>query len=171
QLSIEMAITDALTGLYNRRYMESHVGTLVEQASARGKPLAVLVLDIDYFKSVNDTHGHDAGDAVLREFALRIRRSIRGLDLACRYGGEEFLVIMPETDLSAAALVAERLRRTIASEPFAIERGERAMAVTISVGTAALAGGDEPASVLKRADEALYRAKRDGRNRVVPAAA
>ncbi len=100
QMSIEMAITDALTGLYNRRYMESHVGTLVEQAVARGKPLTVLVLDIDFFKTINDSYGHDAGDDVLREFAIRIKKSIRGIDLACRYGGEEFVVVMPETDMA-----------------------------------------------------------------------
>jgi two-component system cell cycle response regulator len=171
QMSIEMAITDALTGLYNRRYMETHVGTLVEQAAARGKPLTVLVLDIDYFKSINDGHGHDAGDDVLREFALRIRKSIRGIDLACRYGGEEFVVVMPETDLAVATMVAERLRRRIASEPFAIQKGARSIEVTISIGIAALGSGDNAASVLKRADQALYRAKRDGRNRVVPDAA
>jgi two-component system cell cycle response regulator len=171
QLSIEMAITDALTGLYNRRYMESHVGTLVEQAAARNKPLAVLVLDIDYFKSINDSHGHDAGDDVLREFALRIRKSIRGLDLACRYGGEEFVVVMPETDMAVATMVAERLRRRIASEPFPIQKGARAIEVTISIGIAALGPGDTPAAIIKRADQALYRAKRDGRNRVVPDAA
>lgn len=84
QLSIEAAITDGLTGLYNRRYMESHLSTLVEQATGRNKPLTVLVLDIDYFKSINDTYGHDAGDDVLREFAIRVRKSIRGIDLACR---------------------------------------------------------------------------------------
>jgi two-component system cell cycle response regulator len=171
QMSIEMAITDALTGLYNRRYMESHVGTLVEQAASRGKPLTVLVLDIDYFKSINDTHGHDAGDDVLREFAIRIRKSIRGIDLACRYGGEEFVVVMPETDLAVATMVAERLRRRIASEPFPIQQGARTVEVTISIGIAALGGQDNAASVLKRADQALYRAKRDGRNRVVPDAA
>jgi two-component system cell cycle response regulator len=171
QMSIEMAITDALTGLYNRRYMETHVGTLVEQAATRGKPLTVLVLDIDYFKSINDGHGHDAGDDVLREFALRIRKSIRGIDLACRYGGEEFVVVMPETDLAVATMVAERLRRRIASEPFAIQKGVRSVEVTISIGIAALGSGDNAASVLKRADQALYRAKRDGRNRVVPDAA
>jgi len=171
QKSLELAITDALTGLHNRRYMERHIGGLVEQACSLGKPLAVLMLDVDHFKAINDTYGHAAGDEVLREFALRIRRSIRGLDLACRYGGEEFLVVMPETDLSAAALAAERLRRRIASDPFPIQRGKQAMEVTISVGIAALAEGEDPASVLKRADEALYRAKRDGRNRVVPAAA
>ena len=143
----------------------------MEQAAGRGKPLAVLVLDIDYFKSVNDAHGHDAGDEVLREFALRIRKSIRGIDLACRYGGEEFVIIMPETNLAAATVVAERLRRRIASEPFLIQQGTRRLDATISIGIAALQDADNPASVIKRADQALYRAKRDGRNRVVPAAA
>jgi two-component system cell cycle response regulator len=171
QMSIEMAITDALTGLYNRRYMESHVGALVEQAATRGKPLTVLVLDIDYFKAINDTHGHDAGDDVLREFALRVRKSIRGIDLACRYGGEEFVVVMPETDMAVATVVAERLRRRIASDPFPIQEGARKVEVTISIGIAALGRCDTAASMIKRADQALYRAKRDGRNRVVPDAA
>ncbi|MGH8316298.1 MAG: diguanylate cyclase, partial [Steroidobacterales bacterium] len=171
QISIEMAITDALTGLYNRRYMETHISSLIEQAASRGKPLTVLVLDIDYFKSINDAYGHDAGDEVLREFALRIRKSIRGIDLACRYGGEEFVVIMPDTGLGVATMVAERLRRRIASEPFSIQQADRTIEVTISVGIAALGRADDAASVIKRADQALYRAKRDGRNRVVPAAA
>jgi two-component system cell cycle response regulator len=171
QMSIEMAIKDVLTGLYNRRYMETHIPGLIEHAVSRDRPLTVLVLDIDYFKSINDTHGHDAGDEVLREFALRIRKSIRGIDLACRYGGEEFVVLMPETDLAVATTVAERLRRVIAGEPFVIQQGRRRIDVTISVGIAALADGDDAASVLKRADQALYRAKREGRNRVVPDAA
>jgi two-component system, cell cycle response regulator len=171
QLSIEMAITDALTGLYNRRYMETHVGTLVDQAIARGKPLSVLILDIDYFKSINDTYGHDAGDDVLQDFAIRIRKSIRGIDLACRYGGEEFVVVMPETDMAVATMVAERLRRRIASEPFPIQKGAKMIEVTISIGIAALGPNDKAAAVIKRADQALYRAKRDGRNRVVPDAA
>jgi two-component system cell cycle response regulator len=172
QMSIEMAITDALTGLFNRRYMESHLGSLIEQAIARGKPLTALVIDIDYFKSINDTHGHDAGDDVLREFALRIKRSIRGIDLACRCGGEEFVVVMPETDMAVAAMVAERLRRRIAADAFAIQQGAGNVPVTISIGIAALRGKDDNAAALvKRADQALYRAKRDGRNRVVPEAA
>jgi len=165
------ASTDPLTGLFNRRYMESHVGTLVEQAGARGKPLTVLVIDIDYFKSINDSYGHDAGDDVLREFAIRIKKSVRGIDLACRYGGEEFVVLMPETDMAVATLVAERLRRRIAGEPFLIQQGERRVEVTISIGIATLGGEESAAAVLKRADQALYRAKRDGRNRVVPDAA
>jgi two-component system cell cycle response regulator len=172
QASIEMAITDGLTGLFNRRYMETHLSALVEQAAARGKPIAVLIVDIDFFKSVNDGYGHDAGDDVLREFALRIRKSIRNIDLACRYGGEEFVIVMPETDMAVATMVAERLRRRIATEPFAIQQGTRNLEVTISIGIAALgAPGDNAAAMLKRADTALYRAKRDGRNRVVPDAA
>ncbi len=172
QNSIEMAITDQLTGLHNRRYLESHLATLAEQAQARGRPLAVMILDIDFFKAVNDTYGHDAGDDVLREFATRIRRSIRGIDLACRYGGEEFVVVMPETDLRVAGLVAERLRAAVAGEPFAIENGARRIDVTLSIGIATFGGGDDAiAAVLKRADQALYRAKHDGRNRVVVEAA
>jgi two-component system cell cycle response regulator len=172
QMSIEAAITDGLTGLHNRRYMESHLGKLVEQAASRGKPLAVLVLDIDFFKSINDNYGHDCGDDVLREFAIRVRKSIRGIDLACRMGGEEFVVVMPETDMAVAATVAERLRRKIAAEPFPIEQGKRKIDVTISIGIAALESShDSSAQLLKRADQALYRAKRDGRNRVVADAA
>ena len=172
QTSIEAAVTDGLTGLYNRRYMETHLGTLVEQAAQRGKPLTTLVLDIDYFKSVNDTHGHDAGDDVLREFALRIRKSIRNIDLACRLGGEEFVIVMPDTDMTVAATVAERLRRRIAGEPFPIQQGTKLLNVTLSIGIAALTNPDDTAAtILKRADLALYRAKRDGRNRVVADAA
>jgi two-component system cell cycle response regulator len=172
QMSIEAAITDALTGLHNRRYMETHLASLVEQAHARGKPLTVLVLDIDFFKKVNDTHGHDAGDDVLREFAVRLKKSIRGIDLACRLGGEEFVVVMPDTDMAVATMVAERLRRRIAADAFPIHKGERKVEVTISIGLAALSGPeDKAADVLKRADQALYRAKRDGRNRVVADAA
>jgi two-component system cell cycle response regulator len=172
QLSMEMAITDALTGLHNRRYMESHLATLVEQAQGRGKPLALLIVDIDFFKAINDTYGHDAGDDVLREFAIRLKKSIRGIDLACRYGGEEFVIVMPETDMAVAAVVAERIRRRIATDPFAMSSGAAAVPVTISIGLAALAAAeDTPAHILKRADQALYRAKRDGRNRVVADAA
>ncbi|MPZ56730.1 MAG: PleD family two-component system response regulator [Rhizobiales bacterium] len=172
QMSIEMAITDALTGLYNRRYMETHLSTLIDQMLGRGKPLSVLIVDIDYFKAVNDNHGHDAGDDVLREFAMRVRKSIRGIDLACRYGGEEFVIVMPETDMTVATMVAERLRRRIASDPFSIGQDQNKIEVTISIGIAALSDAkDTAAAMLKRADQALYRAKRDGRNRVVPSAA
>jgi two-component system cell cycle response regulator len=169
QQSIEMAITDGLTGLYNRRYMESHLGDAGGAGGRRGKPLTVLVLDIDYFKSINDTYGHDAGDDVLREFATRIKKSIRGIDLACRYGGEEFVIVMPETDMAVATLVAERMRRRIAGEPFPIEQGAKAhRGHDLDRASPRSARDDTAATILKRADQALYRAKRDGRNRVVP---
>ncbi len=172
QQSMELAVTDPLTGLYNRRYMETHADSLVERAAARGKPLTVLIIDIDHFKAVNDTHGHDAGDDVLREFSDRLRSCIRGIDLACRYGGEEFVVVMPDTDLGVASTVAERIRRRVAAEPFPIERGSRNVEVTISIGLAGRIGPqDKAALIMKRADAALYLAKRDGRNRVVSDAA
>ncbi|HSZ73961.1 MAG TPA: PleD family two-component system response regulator [Rhizomicrobium sp.] len=172
QLSLEMAITDQLTGLHNRRYMGRHLDTLVQSAKKSGKPLAFLIMDIDYFKSVNDTHGHDIGDEVLREFAGRIGANVRGIDLACRYGGEEFVVVMPDTDISFAYMVAERLRKSVEATPFAISRDPSKLNVTISIGIAASEGDDDSAdALLHRADQALYRAKRDGRNRVVADAA
>jgi two-component system, cell cycle response regulator len=172
QLSIEAAITDALTGLHNRRYMESHLGTLVEQSALRGKPISILVLDIDFFQAINDTHGHAAGDDVLKEFSRRLKKAVRGIDLACRYGGEEFVVVMPDTDIGVATMVAERLRRRIASEPFPINQNSRTVQATISIGIAAMRScEDNAADIVRRADQALYRAKRDGRNRVVADAA
>lgn len=172
QQTIEMAVTDSLTGLQNRRYLENHLSTLVEQSAGRGKPLSILVLDIDFFKAVNDTHGHDVGDEVLREFAVRIRKGIRGIDLACRFGGEEFVVVMPETDAALAYTVAERLRQRVAGEPFIVAGGKQALDITVSIGMAELSNsGDTMEHLFKRADQALYTAKRDGRNRVVAIAA
>jgi len=172
QLSLEMAITDQLTGLHNRRYMGRHLNTLISNAEKSGRPIAFLILDIDHFKSVNDTYGHDIGDEVLREFASRISANVRGIDLACRYGGEEFVVVMPETDMELASTVAERLRRSVETSAFAISRAPHNLNITISIGIASSQGtGDSADSLLHRADQALYRAKREGRNRVVAAAA
>jgi two-component system cell cycle response regulator len=172
QLSLEMAITDQLTGLHNRRYMARHLDSLISNAQKSNKPLAFLIMDIDHFKSVNDTHGHDIGDEVLREFANRISANIRGIDLACRYGGEEFVVVMPDTDVDFAYTIAERLRKSVETTPIEISRAPGALNVTISIGIAASAGGDDNAEkLLHRADQALYRAKREGRNRVIKAAA
>ena len=169
--SVEMAITDALTGLHNRRYMETHLKSLLESARASGRPLSVLVADIDFFKRVNDTYGHDAGDTVLKEFAARFRRNTRGLDLACRLGGEEFIIIMPDTDIRRAFQVGERLRACVAAEPFQVN-SQTQLRVTASVGLAALERTEDTAETLfKRADLALYSAKREGRNRVVADAA
>jgi two-component system cell cycle response regulator len=170
--SVEMAILDPLTGLHNRRYMTGHLATLFDDALRRGKPLSVLLIDIDHFKAVNDSHGHDAGDAVLREFATRIRRDTRGIDLACRLGGEEFVVVMPDCDLAKACQVGERLRQCIEVAPFEVGGKVGLLQITASVGVAALEFDDDaPEHMLKRADEALYCAKRDGRNRVVADAA
>lgn len=172
QLSLEMAITDQLTGLHNRRYMSRHLDNLVSGAGRTAKPLAFLILDIDYFKSVNDGHGHDIGDEVLKEFASRISANVRGIDLACRYGGEEFVVVMPDTDMNLAFSIAERLRKSIETTPIVISRAPGKLNITISIGIAATQGAaDTSEALLHRADQALYSAKRTGRNRVVIAEA
>ncbi len=169
--TIEMAVTDGLTGLHNRRYLDSHLQTLFDRAGARQRPLSLLVTDIDRFKSINDTHGHDGGDAVLREFAARLRKNVRGIDLACRYGGEEFVVVMPDTEFEVAKRVGERIRAEIAGRPFPLAGGGT-VDVTVSIGVASMLGGrDSVADLVKRADVALYEAKAGGRNRVVAKAA
>ena len=169
--SVELAVIDPLTGLHNRRYMEGHLKTLLDGAHARGRPLSLLIADIDFFKSINDTYGHDAGDAVLKEFAARFRRNTRGIDLACRYGGEEFVIIMPDTDLARACQVGERLRSCVAADAFQINTGTY-IRVTASVGLATLERPEDTAETLfKRADRALYSAKSSGRNRVISDAA
>jgi two-component system, cell cycle response regulator len=165
-LSLQMAVTDGLTGLYNRRYMETHLQIQTARAKQEDRPISLLMIDIDFFKQINDAHGHDAGDKILKQFATGISRNIRGIDLACRFGGEEFVVIMPETDMAIAALVAERIRQYTETFPFDCGSGSP-IALTTSIGVTSLTGaGDTPEAILKRADEALYRAKNDGRNRV-----
>jgi two-component system cell cycle response regulator len=172
QLSLEMAITDQLTGLHNRRYMSRHLDNLVAGAQKNGKPIAFVIMDIDYFKAVNDTYGHDIGDEVLKEFASRIAANVRGIDLACRYGGEEFVVVMPDTDVDFAYSVSERLRHSIETTPFRISRAPNALNLTISIGIAGLEGAHDSAdALLHRADQALYSAKKTGRNKVVADAA
>ncbi|CAM5353665.1 two-component system cell cycle response regulator [Aquamicrobium terrae] len=170
--TIEMAVTDGLTGLHNRRYLDSHLQTLFDRAMTRRRPLSVMITDLDRFKAINDTFGHDGGDDVLREFARRLRQNVRGIDLACRYGGEEFVVVMPDTGGDVAHKVAERIRAQIADTPFAVGREGRTVQVTVSVGVSSLLKGpDSVAALMKRADVALYEAKTGGRNRVVANAA
>lgn len=170
--TIEMAVTDGLTGLHNRRYLDSHLQTLFDRAVARRRPLSMMITDLDRFKAINDTYGHDGGDDVLREFAHRLRKNVRGIDLACRFGGEEFVVVMPDTEGAVAEKVAERIRAEIARLPFAIGREGKTAEVTISVGVSALLkGSDTVEDLIKRADVALYEAKNSGRNRVVAKAA
>ncbi len=165
--TMALAVTDDLTGLYNRRYFDRHLTMMLGKAQSQDRDMAVMMLDIDHFKSVNDAHGHDVGDTVLREFALRVKRNVRGVDLACRFGGEEFVVLMPDTDYRQAESVAERVRAAVAERNFDIGGGKD-ISVTVSLGvTLNERLTDTPESVLKRADVALYRAKREGRNRVV----
>lgn len=169
--SIELAVTDGLTGLHNRRYLDTHLQTLVERARNRGRELSLLITDIDKFKTINDTHGHDAGDDVLREFAQRLRQNVRGMDLACRFGGEEFVIVMPDTSAQMAAEVAERVRESV--EEIAFSASDIKLDVTTSVGVATLnRNSDEDMKMLlKKADTALYEAKNGGRNKVVAKAA
>lgn len=169
--SLEMAVTDPLTGLHNRRYMTNHLTTQVDTCGANDKHVCLLVLDIDFFKLVNDTYGHPAGDEVLKEFAKRLKANVRGIDLPCRFGGEEFVVVMPDTDVAFASSIAERLREQVADVAFEIPDGSR-IDVTVSIGVASTDGPEDTVeALLERADQALYRAKREGRNRVVADAA
>ncbi|MFQ5562921.1 MAG: PleD family two-component system response regulator [Parvularculaceae bacterium] len=174
QASLEMAVTDQLTGLYNRRYLASHLSAMLDRAHWTGRPMSVMILDIDHFKAINDTYGHDAGDKVLHEFADRISMSVRGIDLACRYGGEEFLIAMPDTDKNFANIVAERLRQEIATDKIVLNGGRDVVEFTVSIGVASTEDGTEDENaqkLIKRADEALYEAKTGGRNRVIMSAA
>lgn len=163
------AMTDGLTQLANRRHLDRRLAEEVARANRYGAPLSVLLLDVDHFKKVNDGHGHSAGDAVLREIARELRSSVRIMDLAARYGGEELLVLAPSTPSHAAHVFAERLRAQIEHLAIDAPGAERALRVTVSIGVAQLAPGHDGASVLAAADEALYEAKRSGRNRVVVA--
>ena len=172
QTTMEMAVKDGLTGLNNRRYFDSHVENLINKAIVSEKPLSLVVVDIDFFKNVNDTHGHQAGDDILRTFAERLNKNVRSEDLACRYGGEEFVIAMPETDIALAYVVADRMRREVAAHPFLIDGGKQQISITFSAGVASLQGkGDTIETMMKRADEALYQAKRTGRNQVISDAA
>lgn len=174
EASLEMAVTDQLTGLYNRRYLASHLSGMFDRAFWTGRPLSLMILDIDHFKPINDTYGHDIGDKVIQEIAEKIRTSVRGIDLACRYGGEEFLVAMPDTDMEFASVVAERLREEIAGHKVTLNSGRDELQVTVSIGIATTEYGpkdDTGQKLIKRADEALYVAKTGGRNRVINNAA
>ncbi|CAH1648751.1 Diguanylate cyclase [Hyphomicrobiales bacterium] len=172
QSSMEMAVKDQLTGLHNRRFLDSRLTAMFDEAALRARALAILLLDIDHFKAVNDSWGHDAGDEVLREFAARVRVCTRGIDLVARMGGEEIVVVLPDTGPEAACQVAERIRERVEGEPFTIQNRARDIRITVSVGVAYRRAGDpSSAEVMKRADDALYRAKAGGRNRVIVASA
>lgn len=161
-----MAVTDGLTKLYVRRYFELRMQEELDQARRYGRSFSLMMFDIDHFKKFNDTHGHQTGDAVLRQFARILVENTRRTDICCRYGGEEMTVILPETDMKEAAMLAEKLRRRIASYSFEGATGQL-LSVTSSIGVAShfpvYVTTDE---MVQAADKALYAAKENGRNRV-----
>jgi diguanylate cyclase (GGDEF)-like protein len=162
------AITDHLTGMYNRRYFQSAIEVEIRRSRRYVLPLSLLMLDLDAFKSVNDVYGHPFGDLVLQVVGQVMRRAVRDSDLACRVGGEEFAVILPETDRLGAYAVAERIRLRIAKTFAEKPVGGRAVAMTVSGGIASYpADGDEADELVRRADRALYQSKMRGRNRVI----
>lgn len=160
------AVIDELTGLHNRRWFEEAMQKSVSCFERDGQPFSMLMLDIDRFKEINDTHGHQAGDAVLRQMSSIIGQGLRPHDKAARYGGEEFAVILPATNLQQATVVAERLRAAVENHPFAVQGSQREPAATISVGMAQIGIGDSGEDLVRAADQALYRAKQAGRNQV-----
>jgi len=166
-LSMQLATTDAVTGLYNRHYLTSHMETRLHAAQSSGKPLSVLMMDIDLFKAVNDTYGHAVGDLVLKEFANRVAKNIRGVDLAARYGGEEFVVMMPETPTDWAYMIGDRLREEVCENKFEVGLKSGPIDISVSIGVATSVQGQSPGQLIEEADKALYSAKAAGRNRVV----
>jgi len=164
------SVRDPLTGLFNRRYMEETLEREIRRAERGARPLSVMMLDLDHFKQFNDTFGHSAGDSLLRELGTMLRANLRAGDIACRFGGEEFVLILPEAALNCARSRAEQLRET-AKHLHVSHLGESLGPVTISLGVAAFpehgASGED---LIENADAALYRAKSEGRDRVVVAA-
>ena len=166
QTSLEMSVRDPLTGLSNRRYFDAHGTTLLTEAARLQRRLTLMMLDLDRFKSINDTYGHPGGDAVLREFAQRMASALRGEHLVARLGGEEFAVLMQDMGLEAAELAADRIRQLVAAVPMALPHQSRSVPVTVSIGLAEAELAEPLASLIARADAALYAAKAGGRNRV-----
>jgi two-component system cell cycle response regulator len=168
---LQMAMIDPLTGLYNRRYAIPHLSQIAEQSAKSEQSFALMALDLDHFKSINDTYGHDAGDKVLIEVASRLRDNMRGMDLIARVGGEEFLICMPATSLMQAREAAERIREVIVQTPIPIDAKGGRLTASISIGLAMgggvkMSGAPSIEGLLKTADQALYNAKSEGRNQV-----
>lgn len=164
---LRLAATDPLTGLYNRRYALSQLARIAERSDTTGRSYAVMLLDLDRFKRINDTFGHAAGDAVLIEVGRRLSGNMRSVDTLARIGGEEFLVLMPDTTAEAAMTAGERFRRVVQDEPISLPDGSDRVSMTISIGVAiGPRPQHDPAGLLAEADRALYAAKADGRNQV-----
>ncbi len=164
QKLIRMAKIDSLTGIYNRRYLDSRLTEEIERSRRHGNPLSVLMMDIDHFKKINDTQGHLCGDYALRKISELLQELVRTSDILGRYGGEEFCCVLPETTFEQAVVLAERCREQIAASPFSCT--DQQSRATISIGVTGMHRDDTLDSIIKRADDALYQAKHDGRNRV-----
>jgi len=166
----ELATRDGLTGLFNRRTLDGRLEDETQRAARYGRPLSLIMLDLDHFKSYNDTHGHPQGDILLCEAGQVIQASVRGTDVVARYGGEEFVVILPETPAAQALTVAKNVRETIAAHTFPRCEQQPGGRLTVSLGVASYPENvGEVRQLLNRADQALYQAKRSGRDRVVQA--
>ncbi len=168
EMSLSLALTDPLTGVYNRRYLEAHLQKTLVAARENHKPLGFLYMDIDFFKKVNDTYGHQVGDEILQGFARRVKDGLRSFDLVARLGGEEFVAVLPDTTEDVAMIIAERLRKAVAGLPFACSAPEGQLTITSSFG-AVVVEGDAVANItaadlIKHADDQLYEAKHGGRN-------
>jgi diguanylate cyclase (GGDEF)-like protein len=167
KLTKRLSITDELTGLFNYRYLQQRLDDEIERARRYSRSLSLLMLDADDFKKFNDTHGHIAGDRALAELAQVLRTAVREIDVVCRYGGEEFSVVLPETDAEGAFVVAEKVREAVAAHSFADANGVRGVRVTVSIGLATFpATAADQEELLRQADDALYTAKNTGRDRV-----
>jgi len=160
------AIVDELTGLHNRRWMKDVLGRQMKRSQMNSEALSLLMLDIDHFKSVNDNYGHLVGDQVLRAVALKMMVNVRPTDLLIRFGGEEFIVVLPMTDLAGARIVAERICTSVRQAQITDGCGKILPLVTISIGIAQMAADESQDSLIERADKVLYKAKKNGRNRV-----
>ncbi len=162
------SMTDSLTKIYNRKFFDQHIGNSIADAKSSGNPMCLVMADIDHFKNFNDTFGHQTGDQVLRLVAMTMRSNTKGSDLACRYGGEEFVLILPNTDLKGAVTLSDTIRKAIqAKELLKRSTNEKLGRITSSFGVALLRPTDTDATLIERADAALYAAKRNGRNRVI----
>ncbi len=162
----ELAIRDGLTGLYNHRYFHEALSGEVDRARRYERELSVLFIDVDYFKAFNDTHGHQKGDELLKELAELLEARVRETDVVARWGGEEFVIMAPETGASDAAEMAESLRQSVADHPFPDRETQPAERITVSIGVATLLSNGTDKSLVFRADKAVYEAKAKGRNAV-----
>lgn len=165
--SITQSVTDGLTGLHNRRYFDTHFNNMISQAKSLNKKLSTIMIDIDHFKNVNDTYGHQAGDEILKGVARLVQQSVRIADLCARYGGEEFVIVLPDTDAEGARVVSERLRTLIEQTPMPIPVEPKTIKCTASLGISQLKPEDTAELLLSRADQGLYKAKDSGRNQSV----